>query len=205
MPGSLRSAVFFDKDGTLIENIPYNVDCDRICLMPGAIEAAALLHRAGYRIVVVTNQAGVALGYFPLEAVPAVARTLWGIFDAAGVPLAGFYFCPHHPRGSVEAYSGPCTCRKPQPGMLLRAARELHIDIGRSWMIGDILDDVEAGNRAGCRSVLFDHGGENVWQAGPLREPHVKFTDLVAAAEYISQSGKAQGRLRHASRRTSHV
>jgi D-glycero-D-manno-heptose 1,7-bisphosphate phosphatase len=185
MSRELSPAVFFDKDGTLIENVPYNVDCAKIRLAPGALEAAERLHHAGYQIVVITNQSGVAMNYFPLSAINGVEQRLRELLAEVNVPIAGFYFCPHHPRGVVPAFTAACECRKPQPGMIRQAARELNLDLARSWLIGDILDDVEAAHRAGCRAILLDSGGETLWQPGEFREPDLIAADLIAAAEAI--------------------
>src|SRR6478609_3356058 len=147
-------AVFVDKDGTLINDVPYNVDPSLIELAPGAAEGAALLSAAGFALVVVSNQSGIARGLFPESAIAAVEARIRELLAECEVRLAGFYYCPHHPQGQVERYSMGCDCRKPAPGMLIRAAEELSLDLARSWMVGDILDDVEAGHRAGCRSIL---------------------------------------------------
>ena len=182
-------AVFLDKDGTLIEDVPYNVDPAHIQLTPGALEGLQALHAAGFRLIVVSNQSGVARGYFPEEALTAVESKLRELLAEAGVPLAGFYYCPHHPAGSVTAYTVACTCRKPQPGMLVQAAREHEIDLAASWLIGDILNDIEAGRTAGCRTILLDNGHETEWIVTPQRQPHYKSADLKEAAEIILSSG----------------
>lgn len=168
-------AVFLDKDGTLVEDVPYNVDPERIVLAPGAREAVAAFVRNGVPVVVVSNQPGAALGYFAEGRLKDVERRLQALLDDS---LAGFYYCPHHPEAG-------CLCRKPSPGMLLRAARELELDLERSWMIGDILDDVEAGRRAGCRTLLVDNGNETEWQLAPVRWPDCVAADLAAAAAMI--------------------
>lgn len=186
-----RAAVFLDKDGTLIEDVPYNVDPGRVRLLPGAAEGARLLHAAGFLLIVVSNQAGVARGYFAEEALQAVERRLRALLDAAGAPLADFRYCPHHPRGTVPAYARSCNCRKPRPGLLLQAAQRHGLDLGRSWLVGDILDDVEAGHRAGCRAVLLDNGGETAWLPGPGRTPEHVAIDLVEAARFILGLGVA--------------
>lgn len=181
----MTRAVFLDKDGTLVDDVPYNVDPDRIVLATGAREGAAALHAAGYALVVVTNQSGVARGLFEEDALDAVEARLR---DLLGVPLAGFYHCPHHPEGSVGGFAIDCTCRKPAPGMLRRAANELGLDLAASWIVGDILNDVEAGNRAGCRSVLIDNGNETEWVDDRWRRPdHVVGTMAQAAWEILSE------------------
>ena len=187
-PPKLDRAVFLDKDGTLIVDIPYNVDPALIELNPGAAEGLTRLHEAGYRLVVITNQSGVARGRFAVEALDPVEDRLSALLAGLGVPLAGFYFCPHHPEGSVSEYAIPCDCRKPKPGMLIRAAEDLGIDLPRSWFVGDILNDVEAGHRAGCRSVLLDVGNETEWVAGPDRTPDFTASNLLEAATAILQA-----------------
>jgi D,D-heptose 1,7-bisphosphate phosphatase len=178
-------AVFLDKDGTLIEDVPYNVDPARIRLTPGATEGLRVLHRAGYRLLVVSNQSGVARGYFGEEALRPVGQRLRELLAEAGVPLAGFYYCPHHAEAAVAAYRVVCDCRKPRPGLLVRAAAEHGIDLARSWMIGDILDDVEAGRAAGGRTVLLDNGHETEWVLTEARRPHHVAANLAEAAARI--------------------
>jgi histidinol-phosphate phosphatase family protein len=168
-------AVFVDKDGTLVEDVPYNVDPERISLAPGAEEAIRRFAERGYRVIVVSNQPGAALGLFPEEKLRGVEQRLRELLDDS---LDGFYYCPHHPECG-------CRCRKPSPGMLLRAAREHGIALERSWMIGDILDDVEAGRRAGCRTVLIDNGNETEWKMSAVRRPDLAAADLAEAAAMI--------------------
>jgi D-glycero-D-manno-heptose 1,7-bisphosphate phosphatase len=180
-----RKAVFLDKDGTLIEDVPYNVDPQRIRLAPGAVEGLTVLHESGYALIVVSNQSGVARGLFPERVLREVEGSLRCQLAAFGVPLAGFYYCPHHPQGTVEGYAIACRCRKPAPGMLRRAAADLGIDLAESWMVGDILDDIEAGRRAGCRTVLINNGNETEWRKGRQRWPHHRAADLADAARLI--------------------
>lgn len=175
-------AVFLDKDGTLVEDVPYNVDPARIVLTGGAGEGLRRFARLGYRLVVVSNQPGVALGRFPEAALHAVGERLAALLEEEGVQLAGFYYCPHHPHGCVPGYARTCTCRKPYPGLLERAAARHRIDLRASWMVGDILDDVEAGRRAGTRTILLDNGNETEWQLSPLRMPDLVVPNLHAAA-----------------------
>lgn len=178
-------AIFLDKDGTLIHDVPFNVDPDRVVLTPGAARGLAMLHGAGYEIVVISNQSGVAHGHFPESALIAVHDRITELLGRAGIPLAGFYYCPHHPDGAVARYARACGCRKPAAGLLHLAARDLRLDLAASWMIGDILDDVEAGHRAGTRAVLLDRGGETEWLLSPLRTPECTAPDLADAAELI--------------------
>jgi len=180
--------IFLDKDGTLLEDVPYNVDPQQMRWAPGAAECLRRLHARGYRLVVISNQSGVARGFFGEDALQAVRKRLESMFSEVGTPLAGFYYCPHHPEGKVAAYATACRCRKPAPGMLLHAAEELGLDLEQSWMIGDILDDVEAGRQAGCRTILVDNGHETLWEITPQRIPDRLARDLVDAAEMVLSS-----------------
>ena len=168
-------AVFVDKDGTLVENVPHNVDPERIALAPGAQQGIARLAASGYRVIVVSNQPGAALGLFKEQALREVEQRLRKLLPA----LDGFYYCPHRPGAG-------CGCRKPAPGMIERAAREHGVDLSASWMIGDILDDVEAGRRAGCRTILLDNGNETEWRVSDERSPHHIARDLSQAAAIIA-------------------
>jgi D-glycero-D-manno-heptose 1,7-bisphosphate phosphatase len=170
-------AVFFDKDGTLVENLPYNADPSRIALTAHAAEAIGALAAAGYRLIVVSNQPGVALGYFGAGDLYAVEARLRELLPS----LNAFYYCPHKPAAG-------CKCRKPASGLLLRAAREHGVRLDRSWMVGDILDDIEAGRRAGCRTVLVDNGNETEWQLSEPRRPHRVVGDLFQAAAHILEA-----------------
>jgi histidinol-phosphate phosphatase family protein len=179
-------AIFLDKDGTLIENIPYNVNPALIELSWHAGPALQMFRQMGFSLFVVTNQSGVAKGLFTECALDLVRHRLAERLAQYGVELDGFYYCPHSPDGVIDRYAINCTCRKPMPGMLHRAAREHGIDLACSWMIGDILNDVEAGRRAGCRTVLIDNGNETEWQMTPQRKPHLTAADLYEAATLIA-------------------
>lgn len=181
----MQPAIFLDKDGTLVEDVPYNVDPDRIRLTERALEGLRLLQEAGFRLIVVSNQSGVARGYFSEIELVAVKERLKELLADAGISLDGFYYCPHHPEGVIEPYAVACSCRKPQPGLLYKAAREREIDLTASWLIGDILNDVEAGHRAKCRSILINNGNETEWKMEPLRRPDDMVGNLYQAAETI--------------------
>lgn len=184
---ALRAAVFLDKDGTVLADVPYNVAPERMAYAPMALAGLSRLAQTDLSLVVISNQPGVARGLFAADALNAVGVKLAAMFQAAGAHLDGFYWCPHHPEGVVQPYAMACDCRKPKPGLLLRAAQELGLDLAESWFIGDILDDVEAGNRAGCRSILLDVGNETEWRRGPDREPYCRAPDLDAAARIVAE------------------
>lgn len=186
MHGMTR-AVFLDKDGTLIDDVPYNVDPARLRLARHAGPALRLMQRMGYRLIVVSNQAGVARGLFSEAALPPLFAALRDMLAQQGARLDGWYWCPHHPEGAAAGYALECNCRKPLPGLLQQAAREHGIDLARSWMVGDILNDVEAGRRAGCRAVLIDNGNETEWLRSPLRTPDISAPDLLSAARAMQQ------------------
>lgn len=188
-PHRRPAAVFLDKDGSLIDDVPYNVDPALIRLAPGAAQALPALHRAGFRLIVVSNQSGVALGRFPECALIGVRARLEVLLAELGVPLTDFCYCPHHPQGTVTRYRRRCRCRKPAPGMIQVAAQTHGIDLARSWLVGDILDDIEAGRRAGLRTVLLDNGHETEWLPGPHRQPHLRVPDLAGAARAILAAG----------------
>jgi D-glycero-D-manno-heptose 1,7-bisphosphate phosphatase len=183
-------AVFLDKDGTLVENVPYNVDPEKIRLAPGAVEGLKILHAAGYKLIVISNQSGVARGLFKEGDLVQVEEQLKKLLKEEGIPLSGFYYCPHHPDGRVRDYTINCMCRKPRPGMLFTAAREHQINLASSWVIGDILDDVEAGRRADCSTILLDNGNETEWSMTPYRRPHYTAPDLLEAAKIIDKASR---------------
>lgn len=188
----MKRAVFIDKDGTLISNVPYNADPDKIVLERGAVEGLRMLQERGYALIVVSNQAGIAHGYFREDEMQPVIARVKQLLGEAGIALDGFYYCPHHPAGRIAQYALACTCRKPLPGMLLQAAEELDIILPESWMIGDILNDVEAGNRAGCRSILLNNGNETVWETNEYNEPAYIANDLREAAQFIVKHATAK-------------
>ena len=178
-----RPAVFLDKDGTLVEDVPYNVDPALVRFMPHALEALRVLSDAGLPLVVVSNQPGLATGRFDVSALARLQRALAERIQAeAGVTLTGFHVCPHAPG---EGGAPACGCRKPAAGLLLRAAREHGLDLARSTKVGDILDDVEAAHRAGCTAVLLEVGHETEWRDAPLRRPEHRARDLLEAAHWI--------------------
>jgi D,D-heptose 1,7-bisphosphate phosphatase len=186
----MRKAVFIDKDGTLIHNVPYNVDPALVELEESASEALAELKKNGFLIIVISNQSGVAQGYFTETDLEQVKQRIQQLLHDKHVWIDAFYFCPHHPDGREEGYSMSCNCRKPQPGMILRAAIDHNIDLSQSWMIGDILHDVEAGNKSNCKTILINNGNETEWLLSEARWPTCIVQNLMEAATVILQSEK---------------
>jgi D-glycero-D-manno-heptose 1,7-bisphosphate phosphatase len=161
----MNRALFLDRDGTLLEPRHYPSRPDDLVLTPGVGPLLRMFQSSGWALIVITNQSGIARGLFSeveLEAMHERLREMVGVW---GVRLNAIYACPHHVDGIIPHLAIPCRCRKPEPGLLLNAAQDHNIDLTRSWMVGDILDDVEAGNRAGCRTVLVDLGTERIPEA----------------------------------------
>jgi D-glycero-D-manno-heptose 1,7-bisphosphate phosphatase len=181
----MTKAIFIDKDGTLVEDIPYNVDADRIRFTEGAFNALKMLKHEGYLLILVSNQSGIAHGYFSEQAFETHKCRLQELLKEAGADLDAIFTCPHHPQGIIPKYAVSCDCRKPRPGMIMRAAELFDIDLSHSWMIGDILNDVEAGNSAGCRTILIDNGNETQWLLSQERTPTAAAKNLAEAASII--------------------
>lgn len=154
----LRPAVFLDRDGTLNVDVGYLHAIDQLELFPWTGDALRLLKRAGYLLVVVSNQAGIAQGMIQPGFVEEAHREMLRRVRDAGGDLDALYFCPHHPRGAIKALATDCRCRKPLPGMVDDAARDLGIDVSRSWVVGDKWLDVQLGHAAGARSILVRTG-----------------------------------------------
>jgi D,D-heptose 1,7-bisphosphate phosphatase len=173
-------AVFIDKDGTLVHDVPYNVDPRYIRLTAGAGAALRNMKNVGYKLIVISNQSGIARGLFEEKDLLPVNRCIQSLLAEYDVSIDAFYYCPHEPADG-------CRCRKPMPGLILQAARNHDVCLQASWMIGDILNDVEAGNRADCRTIHLDNGNETEWARGNYREPMYSVTDWMEAAEIVCQ------------------
>lgn len=184
-----RRAIIMDRDGTICDEVGYVNHVDRLRLLPRSAEAIRRANDAGYQTVVVTNQAGVARGYFAEDLVEEVHDRLRSMLAASGARLDGIYYCPHHPEVGPPAYRKACDCRKPRPGMLHRARDEMGIDLPSSYVVGDSIRDVEAGRRVGATTVLVETGygkGElaHPGAAWPARPDHVA-GDLLDAIVWI--------------------
>lgn len=188
-----QPALFLDRDGTLVHSIHYPSRPEQLRLYDGIGAELHLLQRMGLRLVIITNQSGIARGYFTQADLERMHEHLAKELLKYDVSLDGIYSCPHHPDGVISELALRCQCRKPQPGMLLQAAADLDLDLQHSWFLGDILDDVEAGNRAGCRTILVDLGTEQA-PAHPLRCPTFVARDtrhalqIVRAVELLAAS-----------------
>ena len=180
-----RQALFLDRDGTLVHPGRYPSRPEDLHLYDGIGPELRFLQKAGFRLVIITNQAGIARGYFTEADLRRMHAHLTSELAFLGVHLDGIYYCPHHIDGVIPELAIHCDCRKPQPGMLLQAAADLEIDLQNSWFVGDILDDIEAGNRAGCRTILVDLGTEQA-PAQPLRHPNFVARDTLHALRIVA-------------------
>lgn len=153
-----KPAVFFDRDGVLNEDDGYLFESDKIRWVTGAREAVRAVNEAGYFAFVVTNQSGVARGFYDESHVQSLHRWMADEFARAGAAIDAFAYCPHHPEGSVERYRQVCNCRKPGPGMILDILQRYPVDAGRSFLIGDKPTDLEAASAAGIKGYLFNGG-----------------------------------------------
>jgi len=156
--GAPRPAVFLDRDGTLTRESDWVRSTRDLVLLDGAIDAVLALERAGYAIVVITNQSAVARGIVTERELESIHADLVARFERGGAHLEGVYACPHHPTEGSPPYRRECDCRKPKSGLIERAARELDIDLHRSWIVGDAERDLLAGERVGLRAVLVGTG-----------------------------------------------
>jgi D-glycero-D-manno-heptose 1,7-bisphosphate phosphatase len=182
-----NKAVFLDRDGTIVGDPGYIGNPDDVKLVPGSAEAIRRLSEGGHLVVIVSNQSGVARGRFDEAALSAVHARVEALLRQEGAHLDGAYYCPYlnGPDAVVEAYRRDSDLRKPNPGMLLQAARDLEIDLAQSWMIGDSPSDVEAGQRAGCRTILIQ--GEGYPAGERCVAPNFTAGGLLEAAEILNR------------------
>jgi len=159
-------AIFLDRDETLIEDPGYINHPDQVKLLDGVAEALIELKALGYKLIIATNQSGVARGIVTEKTLGEIHNRLKQLLAEKGVFLDRIYYCPYHPEGAITKYRRESDCRKPKPGMLLKAADEMDIDLGRSWCIGNNNNDIEAGLRAGCKTILIDTSSHQK-QVGP--------------------------------------
>jgi len=185
-----RPALFLDRDGTLVHPRRYPSQPHDLVLYSGIAPLLREARARGFVLVVVTNQAGLARGYFTSQDLAALHAHLERELALVGVRLDAIYHCPHHPNGTIPDLTRTCECRKPMPGLILAAAREHNLNIAASWFIGDRLDDVEAGTRAGCKTILTDLGTEPAPDA-PMRTPTFVARDTQHALRIVLEGGQA--------------
>lgn len=191
----MNRAVFLDRDGVLVKDVDLLIRPEDVQILDGVRPALSLLQRAGFRLVAVSNQTVVARGLASEDDVRALNDYVQELLAQAGGPrLDGWYFCPHHPQATLPAYRQVCECRKPKPGLLIRAARELELDLSASFMVGDRITDIIAGARAGARTMLVQTGRHldpPIETSEPLEatiQPDHTCADLLEAARWILQA-----------------
>jgi D-glycero-D-manno-heptose 1,7-bisphosphate phosphatase len=191
----MNKAVFLDRDGTVTEEVGYLTDLAKLSVIPGAGAAIRRLNDAGLKVVLVTNQSGVARGYFPESLVHEAHKKLTEMLAADGARLDGIYYCPHHPKAGNSRYTMECDCRKPSTGLVERAAKELGVDLSQSFMVGDKWSDVEMGHRAGMKSILvrtgFAHDDPGNVRPDHVKDPEFVAHDLADTVEWILKSQRA--------------
>ncbi|GAB4341628.1 MAG: D-glycero-beta-D-manno-heptose 1,7-bisphosphate 7-phosphatase [Candidatus Abyssubacteria bacterium] len=182
-------AVFLDRDGTINEECGYLNHVDRLRLIEGAADAVRLFNEYGLKTIIVSNQSGVARGYFPESMLKALHEKLRGLLEAQGARLDAVYYCPHHPNAGEPPYRQACDCRKPNLGMIRRAEQEFAVLPRISYMVGDKLSDVEFGRKAGCKAILVLTGyGKGEWEYNRDKcsvEPDYVARDVLDAAHWI--------------------
>jgi D-glycero-D-manno-heptose 1,7-bisphosphate phosphatase len=192
MMTKINIGVFLDRDGTINEEVGYLDSLDKLKIIPSAYEAIKLINQSDMKAIVISNQAGVAKGFFTEEFVNIVNETLQTDLNKRGARIDKFYYCPHHPTEGNGMYLQNCNCRKPEPGMLLQAARELNIDLKRSYFIGDRFRDMETARNVGMKGILVKTGyGEDLLQddgpdrATPESKPDLIAEDILEAVQWI--------------------
>jgi len=182
-----RPAVFLDRDGTIIEDVGYLDTLDRVAFFPWTVDTIRALNRAGLAVVVVTNQSGIARGLFTDAFVEETHRYLTARLETGGARVDAYYYCPHHPDGTVAEYSRRCDCRKPAPGLIDRATNDLGLDPARSFVVGDRWLDVQLGRAVGARAILVRTGAGSVQETRPRSgvTADAVVDNLAAAASWI--------------------
>lgn len=194
---ALRPAVFLDRDGTINEQMGYINHISRFQLLPGVAAAIRKLNENNIPVVVVTNQSGLARGYFPEELLVAVHEKMTALLAGQGAHVDGIYVCPHHPEAKRDEYRVACDCRKPQTGLLLRAAREMGLDLAASFVVGDRWSDLKTAAACGAVPVLVltGYGRGDAQYIGPTQKVQPAFVgeDLAAVVQWILPRIKKHG------------
>ena len=182
----MNRAVFLDRDGVITQEPPhYAHKLSQLELISRSADAIRLLNENGFMVIIASNQAGIARGYYREEDVVLFSQAVKENLAKEGAYVDAIYYCPHHPEAKIERYRVDCNCRKPKPGMLTRAEKELNIDLKQSFVVGDKLSDIEAGKRAGCKTIMVKtgHGVEEL--KSNLIKCNYVADDLYDAVKYV--------------------
>ncbi len=190
----MNKAVFLDRDGVITKEPPYYAHrIDQLELVPKSAEAIRLLNKNGFKVIIISNQSGVARGYYQEKDIQIYNNEMKRQLEKKGARIDAIYCCPHHPEAVIEKYRIDCDCRKPKPGMLRQAEKDLNLDLKCSFLIGDKTSDIEAGYRAGCKTILVltGHGNDELKK---ISKTNVKSNyiskDLYTASEIINKDNK---------------
>lgn len=189
----MNRAVFLDRDGVITQDPPhYAHKLSQFKLIPRSAEAIKLLNKKGFEVIVVSNQSGVARGYYQEKDIKIFNRAMEEELKNKCADIDAIYYCPHHPEAEIEQYRVDCDCRKPKPGMLKQAEKDLNLDLEESFMIGDKWSDIEAGRRAGCRSIMVrtGHGKDELKKC--VEYNHIVVEDLYDAVKLIINENKSE-------------
>jgi D-glycero-D-manno-heptose 1,7-bisphosphate phosphatase len=188
-------AIFLDRDDTLIEDPGYISHPDQVKLLPGVTEALTQLKALGYRLVVASNQSGVARGIVTEKVLQQIHDRLKQLLTENAAPLDRIYYCPYHPDGIVPKYRKESDLRKPSPGMLLLAAKEMDIDLNQSWLIGNSPRDIKAGASVGCKTILIDHSTRQEYLEPDQPKPDYRAVNMKEAVNIIKKHLRSSGQL----------
>lgn len=184
----MQAAVFLDRDGTIVEDVGYMNLPEQIKFIPGSIEAIKMLNEAGYKVVVISNQAGVARGLVTEDMLQTIDKIIHRDILNGGAHLDALYYCPHHPEHGVYPYRQTCECRKPHPGLVKRATRDQNIDLSKSFMVGDKATDIKTGKNVKIKTILV-LTGRGAKEKDELKEkPDHIANNLLEAAKWIISS-----------------
>ena len=191
----MNKAVFLDRDGVITKEPPqYAHRIDQLELIPKSAEAIRLLNKSGFKVIVVSNQSGVAKGYYQEKDIEIYNSAMKKKLEEKSAYIDAIYYCPHYSEATIEAYKIDCDCRKPKPGMLMRAKRDLDLDLKHSFLVGDKISDIEAGYRAGCKTILVltGQGNDELKKNSKINiKPSYISKDLYAASQIINGNMKS--------------
>ena len=183
-------ACFLDRDGVLVEEVNYLGSPEQVNIFPESIRALQLLKDNNYKVIVVTNQAGVARGFFTEDSISEVHKEIDRQLTKYKLNIDHYYYCPHHPDGTVKKYAIDCNCRKPMPGMILQAVKDYDIDISKSFLVGDKVSDLMAAENSGCSAILVETGHGKEHKKNALEKSFSVFANIEQAVLYFFNKDK---------------